>query len=165
MKNKAGNFPNNNCEEVMRATSIYAPAVQKLRDFESWKQVSEEFKTRNQWLKAGRRVNDDEKPRARVVYPRIVEAHYPFPVWDEFLLEQHDEFLLMTDPPTPLFHLDQTVPYKATPRTKAYEEFEEIFLQHSRKGSYGRKTDLKTGNELDGYTPSHAKNRIMEEAM
>ena len=134
----------------MRDTGIYAPAVQNRQDFQSWKEVSENFKTRTQWLKAGRRVGDGEQPQARVLYPRIVEAS-GFPYWDESVLEQYDEFVLVTDPPTHLFHFDQTVAYNASSRTKAYEAFEEIFLRHSRKDSFGRKTDSATGDELDDW--------------
>ena len=34
------------------------------RDFDSWREVPENFKTRNQWLKAGRKVQDDETAKA-----------------------------------------------------------------------------------------------------
>lgn len=121
------------------------------RDFDSWREVPDQFKTRNQWLRAGRKVQDDETAKGRVLYPRFVELGGPVSLWDNCVLDHCDDLILVTDPPTSLFHVDQTVPYNASSRTIAYQSFEDFFFQHSRKDSYGRKSDPQTGEELDGW--------------
>ena len=127
---------------------IYAAEQEKRRDFESWREVPTEFKTKRQWLKAGRRVLAKAKPQARVVYPRIIE----WPCSDDrFLAQVTDELTLITDPPTALFHLDQTKEYRASARTRAYFAFEEIFFDHARKDSYALKFDRRKGQEQDGW--------------
>src|SRR5579871_2549258 len=103
-----------------------------LREFESWRQVPPEYKTRSRWLRAGRKVPDKEAPTARVVYPRIVDGPACFGP-DIILLDQTDHFSVISDGSTPLFHLSQTSPYKATARTRAYEAYEDIFFRYARK--------------------------------
>ncbi len=126
--------------------SIYAAEQKKRRDFERWREVPPEFKTKRQWLKVGRKVLDKAKPQARVLYPRLVDN------WcldDNFLEEVTDEWALITDAPTNLFHFDQTAPYRANSRTLAYFAFEEIFFDHARKDSYILKFDKAAGRERD----------------
>ena len=126
--------------------SIYAAEQNKRRDFESWREVSPEFKTKRQWLKAGRKVLDKAKPQARVIHPRLVNN------WcldDNFLEEVTDEWALITDAPTNLFHFDQTTPYRANSRTLAYFAFEEIFFDLARKDSHILKFDKAAGRERD----------------
>lgn len=125
---------------------IYAAEQKKRRDFESWRQVSPEFKTKRKWLKAGRKVLAKAKPQARVLYPRIIE----WPCSDDrFLAQVTDELTLITDPPTALFHFDQTTEYRASARTKAYFAFEEIFFDLARKDSHILKFDKAAGRERD----------------
>jgi hypothetical protein len=132
-------------------TSIYAAGTEKLRDFESWREVPDEFKTRNQWLRAGRKVPSKTKPQARLLHPKLVE-HWPGSILEEsFLSKVTDDLTLITDPPTALFHLDQTKPYRASPRTLAYFAFEEIFLDLARKDSYIIKFDKEQGQERDSW--------------
>jgi len=126
--------------------SIYAAEQKKRRDFESWREVPPEFKTKRQWLKAGRKVLAKAKPQARVLYPRLVDS------WcldDNFLEEVTDEWALITDAPTNLFHFDQTTPYRANSRTLAYFDFEEIFFDLARKDSHILKFDKAAGRERD----------------
>jgi hypothetical protein len=115
-------------------------------------------------------VKKGESPSARVVYPEIVNGT-GFLGPDTIVLDRTDEFTLITTQPTPLFHLDQTVPYRATNRTRAYFAFEEIFLKYSRKDCWIRKTDLATGEELEDWITEtewpfasrpHLRNRLTE---
>ena len=138
-----------------------------LLKFEGWRDVPSNFKTRNQWLRAGRRVPKRELPSARVIYPRIIEGNCFFGP-ETIVLDQTDESSLITSQPTPLFDLSQTVLYTPGSRTLAYWAFEDIFLLHSRKDSWIRKTDF-SGEELeewlteheDGFaTKSHLRNRL-----
>lgn len=132
-------------------TSIYAAETKKIREFESWREVPDEFKTRNQWLRAGRKVPSKVKPQARLLHPKLVE-HWPGSILEEsFLSKVTDDLTLITDPPTALFHLDQTKPYRASPRTLAYFAFEEIFFDLARKESYILKFDKETAQERDSW--------------
>jgi hypothetical protein len=129
---------------------IYAAERKKRRDFESWRDVTPEFKTKRQWLKAGRKVLDKAQPQARVVYPRWIEGTTG--CLDDHVLEYVDHNLtLITAPPTNLFHFAQTKEYRASSRTKAYFAFEEIFFDHARKDSYTLKFDRRNGQEQDGW--------------
>jgi len=132
-------------------TSIYAAETKEIREFESWREVHGDFKTRNQWLRAGRKVPSKSKPQARLLYPKLVE-HWPGSIdEDSFLSKVTDDLTLVTDPPTALFHLDQTKPYRASPRTLAYFAFEEIFFDLVRKDSYILKFDKETAQERDSW--------------
>jgi hypothetical protein len=132
-------------------TSIYAAGTEKLRDFESWREVPDVFKTRNQWLRAGRKVPTKTKPQARLLFPKLVE-HWPGSILeDSFLAKVTDDLTLITDPPTALFHLDQTRPYRASPRTLAYFAFEELFFDFARKDSYILKFDKEMAQERDSW--------------
>ena len=139
-----------------------------LRDCEGWTRVPPNLKTAQQWLRAGRRVRKQEQPVARVVYPEIVEGQYSFGP-DTVILDETDDFSVVSAKPTPLFDLDQTRPYQATPRMFAYWAFEDIFLKHSRKDCWIRKTDAITGEELeewltesehDFFTKFHKRNLL-----
>lgn len=123
------------------------------RDFESWRDVGPHYKTRRQWLAAGRKVRRNEKFTARVVYPRWLEkGNRPLGRPDpEIFLNELDDLMLVTDPPTYLFHLEQTEPYKARGRTLAYLAFENIFFRHADKDCYLRRTDPKTGEDLEDW--------------
>lgn len=132
-------------------TSIYATGTEKLREFDGWREVPDEFKTRNQWLRVGRKVPTKTKPLARLLYPKLVE-HWPGSILeDSFLANVTDDLTLITDPPTALFHLDQTKPYRANPRTLAYFAFEEIFFDLARKNSYILKFDKELAQERDSW--------------
>jgi hypothetical protein len=132
-------------------TSIYAAETKKIREFESWREVPDKFKTRNQWLRAGRKVPTKTKPLARLLYPKLVE-HWPGSMLENsFLSKVTDDLTLITDPPTPLFHLDQTKPYRASPRTLAYFAFEEIFFDFARKDSYILKFNKEQAQERDSW--------------
>lgn len=132
-------------------TSIYATESKKIREFDGWREVPDEFKTRNQWLRAGRKVPTKTKPQARLLYPKLVE-HWPGSILEEsFLANVTEDLTLITDPPTPLFHLDQTIPYRASPRTLAYFAFEELFFDLARKDSYILKFDKEQAQERDSW--------------
>jgi len=153
----------------MSTDIIYASQPEMVREFEGWKNIPPNFKTRNQWLRAGRRVTDAEKPTARVVYPQIVEGMWTFGPETVILEDRWDDFTVISDGSTPLFHLNQTVPYTAQERTRAYFAFEDIFLKYARRDVWIRKTDLMTGEEEeDWFTESewpfaskpHQRNRL-----
>ena len=139
-----------------------------LRNFEGWRNVPPNLKTARQWLRAGRRVRKREQPTARVVYPEIVEGEFSFGA-DTIILDETDDFSVVSAKPTPLFDLNQTKPYQAAPRTLAYWAFEDIFLKHSRKDCWIRKTDAITDDELeewltesesDFFTKFHQRNLL-----
>jgi len=148
------------------STSIIVSPPQKT--YESWREVPSDCKTRSRWLRAGRKVPKHEKPTARVVYPRIIEGMTTFGL-DTVILDETDDFTIISDAPTPLFHLNQTVPYTATQRTLAYWAFEDIFFKHARKDCWIHKTDLETGDELEDWSTEseyeyvdspHLRNRL-----
>ena len=87
---------------------------------------------------------------SRVVYPQVVEHHGLFPP-DIIVLDQDDDTATISYEQTPLFHFGQTVPYRAGKRTLAYFAFEDIFFKYSRKNSWIRKTNPRTGEELDDW--------------
>ena len=107
------------------------------KTFESWRSVPPELKTRNAWLRAGRRVKSQESPVARVVYPQIVDERWCL---DDraVILDETDDLTVVSTTPTPLFHRDQTQPYQPSARTLAYWAYEDIFLRHARKDSWIR---------------------------
>src|SRR5437660_393272 len=116
-----------------------------LKEFDGWKHVPHNLKTKRQWLRAGRRVRKGARPTARVIYPRIIEGRGFFGP-DTIILDQTDKFAVTTDQPSPLFDISETAPYNPTPRTRAYMAFEDIFFRYARKDCWIRKTDLKTGD-------------------
>lgn len=130
-----------------------SPATQSLRTFESWSEVTKDFKTRKQWLRAGRRVGKQEAPSARVVCPELIFSGEEIP-HEATILDEQDDFSIVTDQITTLFHESQTNAYTPKPRTKAYWEFEEIFLRYARKDSWIRKTD-KSGAEQEDWITEH----------
>jgi hypothetical protein len=132
-------------------TDRYAAAPENSFTFDSWQEVPVEFKTRNQWLRLGRKVPSRTKPLAKLLYPRLVEQ-WPGSILEEsFVASVTDDLTLVTDPPTPLFHVDQTKPYRPSPRTLAYFAFEELFFDLSRKDSYILKFDRESGQERDSW--------------
>lgn len=130
---------------------VCSSPAQTLKDFEGWKHVPNNLKTKKQWLRAGRRVRDGALPTARVVYPRIVEGRGFFGP-DTIILDQTDDFAVTTDELSLLFDIGETALYNPTPRTRAYMAFEDIFFKYARKDCWIRKTDLKTGEELEDWT-------------
>jgi hypothetical protein len=121
-----------------------------VRDFESWRQVPKEFKTRDQWLRCGRKVPKQERPTARVLYPRVVQWMSSYGR-DTIIINETDEIAVISETHTKLFNIDQTVPYTAQKRTLAYWEYEQLFFKLSRKDCWIRKTDPETGDELENW--------------
>ena len=141
-----------------------------LTDFEGWKHVPQNLKTKKQWLRAGRRVRKGARPTARVVYPRIIEGRGFFGP-DTIILDQTDEFAVTSDEPSPLFDIGATALYNPSPRTRAYMAFEDIFFKYARKDCWIRKTD-DAGEELEDWTTEnefeyaiayHERNRLTEQ--
>jgi hypothetical protein len=130
---------------------ICSSPAKTLPEYEGWKHVPQNLKTRRQWLRVGRRVRGGALPAARVVYPRIIEGRGFFGP-DTIILDQTDDFAVTTDKPSLLFDIGETAPYNPTPRTLAYMAFEDIFFKYARKDCWIRKTDLKTGDELEDWT-------------
>ena len=144
---------------------------ENIRDFDGWRHVPPTLKTRKQWLRAGRQVPEDATPVARVIYPKVVRGRGALAP-DEHLLIGWDDCGITTGEPTPLFDLDQTVPYRPGSRTRAYWAFEDIFFKHARKDCWIRKTDPNDGNERDDWftenefpydVPYHQRNRLTED--
>lgn len=146
---------------------VCAAGAEILREFDGWKHVPDTLKSRNQWLRGGRRVPKDTTPVARVVYPQVVQGRAILSS-DEPLLARWDGGGITTSEPTPLFDLGQTVPYQPGARMRAYWAFEDIFYRYARKDCWIRKTDRKateledwfTENEFPYDVPHHEKNRL-----
>ena len=103
--------------------------------FDGWRSVPETFATRRQWLRKGRKTGPDAEPTARLIY--TYEALPDAFSTDEIWLDAPDLRLLVGQS-VPLYHVDQTVPTKQTPRTLACLEFEKVFLLHAVKDDYLR---------------------------
>ena len=126
-------------------------------EYQNWLEVPTNLKTKKKWLRSERRVNKGEIPVAHVVYEQIDD----------------DTGEITVTSAVPLYDIPQTVPYKPSPRTKAYWKYEEIFFENARKEVWIHKTDLTTGLELkswvtekeldDEHMPYHLRNRLTSE--
>src|SRR5689334_20935272 len=79
-----------------------------LPEYEGWRDVPSNLRTRNKSLRAGQRVPKKMRPSARVIYPRVIEGRATFGP-ETIILDQSDDSTLITSQPTPLFDLNQTV--------------------------------------------------------
>ena len=122
-------------------------------EYQNWLGIPTNLKTKKNWLRSERRVRKGEYPVAQVVYEQIDDGT--------------GEITIISS--VPLYDIQQTLPYKPSPRTKAYWEYEKIFFENSRKDVWIHKTDLSTGlelrswvteKELDEHMPYHLRNRL-----
>ena len=122
-------------------------------EYQNWLGIPTNLKTKKKWLRSERRVRKGEYPVAQVVYEQIDDGT--------------GEITIISS--VPLYDIQQTLPYKPSPRTKAYWEYEKIFFENSRKDVWIHKTDLSTGlelrswvteKELDEHMPYHLRNRL-----
>jgi hypothetical protein len=127
-----------------------------MAEYKNWLELPTNLKTKKKWLRSERRVQKGAFPLAHVVYEQIDD----------------DTGEISVTSRVPLYDIAQTVPYKPSPRTKAYWEYEKIFFENARKDVWIHKTDITTGlelkswvteKELDEYLPYHLRNKLTSE--
>lgn len=120
------------------ATGIVVSPPRKLPTFQTWKAVPEGFASRHQWLKEGRKLKLGEAPSARWIKTSPRDATDPLFTLaaGDGVLYADDEFALVIETEVLLFHISQTQPAPLQPRTLAYMDFEDIFLESARKDSF-----------------------------
>ena len=72
-----------------------------LKEFDGWKHVPKNLKTKKQWLRASRKVANNAVPVARVVYPVVVEGR-GFYNPATIILAQWNDGAIMSSDPSPL---------------------------------------------------------------
>jgi hypothetical protein len=122
----------------------------ELLTYRSWSRVPSTLKSRTQWLRQGRKVRANEKPVARVVYPRFLEEGES--IGDQHVLDWSDGLVMVTSTPTNIFRESQTTPYTPTPRTTAYWTFEDIFLRNASRTDYIYRAVNSDGEESEWIT-------------